>query len=41
MSVKENDIVHKVGIDSLAIYTSRYLLDLAILAEARGADPDY
>ncbi|OGT35731.1 MAG: hydroxymethylglutaryl-CoA synthase [Gammaproteobacteria bacterium RIFCSPHIGHO2_12_FULL_37_14] len=32
--------MHKVGIDSLAIYTSRYLLDLAILAEARGADPD-
>lgn len=30
----------KVGIDSLAIYTSRYALDLAILAKARGIDPD-
>lgn len=30
----------KVGIDTLAIYTSRYALDLAVLAEARGVDPD-
>ena len=30
----------KVGIDSLAIYTSRYALDLATLAKARGVDPD-
>ncbi len=30
----------KVGIDTLAIYTSRYALDLATLAEARGIDPD-
>jgi hydroxymethylglutaryl-CoA synthase len=29
-----------VGIDSLAVYTSRYALDLATLAEARGIDPD-
>lgn len=30
----------KVGIDTLAIYTSRYALDLAVLAIARGIDPD-
>jgi hydroxymethylglutaryl-CoA synthase len=29
-----------VGIDSLAIYTSHYALDLATLAAARGIDPD-
>lgn len=29
-----------VGIDSLAIYTSRYALDLATLAEARGVERD-
>lgn len=33
-----NDI--KVGIDTLAIYTSRYALDLATLANARGIDPE-
>lgn len=30
----------KVGIDTLAVYTSRYALDLATLAKARGIDPD-
>jgi len=30
----------KVGIDTLAIYTSRYALDLATLAIARGIDPE-
>ena len=30
----------KVGIDTLAIYTSRYALDLATLANYRGVDPD-
>ena len=30
----------KVGIDTLAIYTSRYALELATLAKARGTDPD-
>lgn len=30
----------KVGIDTLAIYTTRYVLDLAVLAQARGIDPD-
>lgn len=30
----------KVGIDTLAIYTSRYALDLATLAAARGIDPE-
>ena len=30
----------KAGIDSLSFYTSRYYLDLALLAEARGIDPD-
>lgn len=30
----------KVGIDTLAIYTSRYALDLATLANARGIDPE-
>lgn len=30
----------KVGIDSLAIYTSRYALDLGTLALARGIDPN-
>jgi hydroxymethylglutaryl-CoA synthase len=30
----------KVGIDTLAIYTSHYMLDLALLASARGIDPD-
>lgn len=30
----------KVGIDSLAVYTSRYSLDLATLAKARDMDPD-
>jgi len=30
----------KTGIDTLAIYTSRYVLDLAELAHARGIDPD-
>ena len=29
-----------VGIDSLAFYTSRYVLDLATLAAARGIDPE-
>jgi hydroxymethylglutaryl-CoA synthase len=32
--------VSTVGIDTLAIYTSRYALDLAVLAEARGTDPE-
>jgi hydroxymethylglutaryl-CoA synthase len=32
--------VIKVGIDTLAIYTSRYALDLGVLAAARGVDPD-
>jgi hydroxymethylglutaryl-CoA synthase len=30
----------KVGIDRLAVYTSRYALDLATLAEARGIEAD-
>lgn len=30
----------KVGIDTLALYTSHYALDLAQLAEARGIDPN-
>jgi hydroxymethylglutaryl-CoA synthase len=30
----------KVGIDTLAIYTSRYALDLATLAQARKIDPE-
>ena len=30
----------KVGIDTLAVYTSRYSLDLATLAHARGMDPE-
>lgn len=30
----------KVGIDTLAIYTSRYSLDLGVLANARGIDPN-
>lgn len=30
----------KVGIDALAIYTSRYTLDLATLGAARGIDPE-
>lgn len=30
----------KVGIDSIAIYTSRYALDLKSLATARGIDPE-
>lgn len=30
----------KVGIDSLAMYTSRYAMDLATLAAARGIDPE-
>jgi hydroxymethylglutaryl-CoA synthase len=30
----------KVGIDTLAIYTSRYALDLSTLASARGIDPN-
>lgn len=30
----------KVGIDTLALYTSRYALDLATLAKARGVDPE-
>lgn len=30
----------KVGIDTLAVYTSRYALDLAVLAQARNVDPD-
>ena len=30
----------KVGIDTLAVYTSRYALDLATLANARGIDAD-
>ena len=30
----------KVGIDTLAIYTSRYTLDLKTLAHVRGADPE-
>jgi len=32
--------VIKVGIDTLAIYTSRYALDLGVLAKARGIDPE-
>jgi hydroxymethylglutaryl-CoA synthase len=32
--------VQKVGIDKLAIYTPRYALDLSLLAQARGVDPD-
>jgi len=32
--------VTKVGIDTFAVYTSRYVLDLATLAKARGIDPD-
>jgi hydroxymethylglutaryl-CoA synthase len=32
--------VLKVGIDTLAFYTSHYKLDLACLAEVRGVDPD-
>jgi hydroxymethylglutaryl-CoA synthase len=32
--------VLKVGIDTLAIYTPHYVLDLARLAHARGIDPD-
>lgn len=30
----------KVGIDTLAIYTSRYALDLTTLAQVRGIEPD-
>ncbi len=30
----------KVGIDTIAFYTSHYALDLAALASARGVDPD-
>jgi hydroxymethylglutaryl-CoA synthase len=30
----------KVGIDVLAIYTPRYVLDLSVLAKSRGVDPD-
>jgi hydroxymethylglutaryl-CoA synthase len=30
----------KVGIDTLAFYFPRYALDLTVLAEARGVDPD-
>lgn len=30
----------KVGIDTLAVYTSRYALNLATLAEVRGINPD-
>lgn len=30
----------KVGIDKIAFYTSRYALELAALAEARGVDPE-
>lgn len=30
----------KVGIDTLAVYTSRYALDLGVLAEKRGIDAD-
>lgn len=30
----------KTGIDTLAIYTSRYALDLSILAKVRGLDPN-
>lgn len=30
----------KVGIDRLAIYTPRYVLNLALLAKARGIDPE-
>jgi hydroxymethylglutaryl-CoA synthase len=30
----------KVGIDTIAVYTSRYALPLATLAKARGIDPD-
>ncbi len=33
-------MVVKVGIDTLAIYTSRYALDLPVLARMRGMDPD-
>jgi len=36
----EDEIVIKVGIDTIAIYTSRYALELATLAQARGIDPD-
>jgi hydroxymethylglutaryl-CoA synthase len=32
--------VLKVGIDTIAFYTSHYALDLAALAEARGVDPE-
>ncbi|HLB43167.1 MAG TPA: hydroxymethylglutaryl-CoA synthase [Gammaproteobacteria bacterium] len=32
--------MHKVGIDSLAIYTSHYMLDLRVLAQAREVDVD-
>jgi len=32
--------VVNVGIDTLAVYTSRYALDLTVLAKARGIDPD-
>jgi hydroxymethylglutaryl-CoA synthase len=32
--------VLKVGIDTIAFYTSHYALDLAALAEARGIDPE-
>lgn len=30
----------KVGIDTLALYTSRYAFDLSLLASTRGVDPD-
>ncbi len=32
--------MHNVGIDALAVYTSRYMLDLALLAERRNIDPE-
>jgi hydroxymethylglutaryl-CoA synthase len=32
--------LHKVGIDTLAFYTSRYALDLATLAHARHIEPE-
>jgi hydroxymethylglutaryl-CoA synthase len=32
--------LEKIGIDSIAVYTSRYALDLAVLAQARGIEAE-
>ena len=32
--------MHKVGIDAIGFYSSRYYLDLELLAQARDIDPN-